>query len=342
MKRTKMFLVLLILLSFMLIQGCSAPESTVEEEIIEEDEYIELVMSTGFTATELATQANERMVEQVFEKTNGSLKINLFPASQLGAPIDEIEGVSMGSIDMVCGAAGFLMQFEPDMRVTGMFFVFDDSEHLKKYLESDINKGFEQSILDNHNIRVLSHNWLRVPRSFASTTLLTKVEDFDGQKIRSPEIDTYIESFKALGGSPTIVPWGETYLALSQGVAGIVDGPLDMLYHNNLFEVCKYGLLTEHLREYNYVGINNDVFNRLSKNQQDALIEAANEAGDWFTQTLLDQLDQVKEDAMALGVTFTEVDDIAPFAAKMTEAVEVLEAQGLWRPGLYDEVRALR
>lgn len=308
----------------------------------EESEHVVLRLSSNFTATELASEALEKMVELVDEKTNGTVEIQYYPAGQLGDPISEIESVSMGSIEMFSGAANFMGQFVPDSRIAGMFFVFDDDAHLRKYLDSDINKGLEKEFLDKHNIKIISNNWIRGPRSFASKNLIESVNDLAGQKIRAPEIDTFIESFKALGAQPTIVPWGETYLALSQGVAEIVDGPLDMLLHNNLFEVCKYVLLTEHVRDNNYVAINNNEFEKLSKEQQDALIEAANEAGDWFSQTLLNDFEEVIKEAKELGVTFTEVDDITPYANKMVDAAKVLEKKGLWRSGLFTEVRALR
>ena len=88
--------------------------------------------------------------------------------------------------------------------------------------------------------------------------------------------------------------------------------------------------------------INNNEFEKLSKEQQDALIEAANEAGDWFSQTLLNDFEEVIKEAKELGVTFTEVDDITPYANKMVDAAKVLEEKGLWRSGLFTEVRALR
>lgn len=331
-KRTLMMCFIMIIAVVLLTAGCTKTE----------EEHVVLRLSSNFTATELASEALGKMIELVDEKTNGTVEIQYYPAGQLGDTISEIESVSMGSVEMIGGAQSFMGQFVPDSRVQGMFFVFDDEAHLRKYLNSDINKGMEKEFLEKHNIKVLANNWIRGPRSFASKKMLQSVDDMAHQKIRAPEIDTFIESFKALGAKPTIVPWGETYLALSQGVAEIVDGPLDMLLHNKLFEVCKYVLLTEHVRDNNYVGINIDAFEKLSKEQQDALVEAANEAGDWFSQSLLAASEKVISEAEALGVTFTEVNDITPYAEKMVDAIQVLEEKGLWRSGLFNEIRALK
>ena len=50
--------------------------------------------------TQSASLACERMAKLVFERSNGRLKIEFFPASQLGNAITQIEGVMMGTQDM--------------------------------------------------------------------------------------------------------------------------------------------------------------------------------------------------------------------------------------------------
>ena len=84
--------------------------------------------------------------------------------------------------------------------------------------------------MDEQGARVIANNWLRAPRVMLSKEPINSIEDMKDLKMRVPEIETYLESAKALGAKPTQVPWGEVYIALTQGVVEACEGPLDSVY----------------------------------------------------------------------------------------------------------------
>jgi tripartite ATP-independent transporter DctP family solute receptor len=318
--------------------GSKEPSSGTAEKI----KPVILRLATIHGAEDLATQALRKMVTLVEEKTSGSVKLQIFPAAQLGDAISEIEGVSMGSIDMYMDAGAFIAQFVPDKQIESLFFLYDNEKHFRNYLNSDVYKKLNEEFLKKKNIRIIASNWVRGPRSFATTKQLRSIDDLTNVKIRAPEISTYIESEKALGAKPTMVPWGETYLALSQGLVDAVEGAPDILLSANIFEVAKYLMLSEHVRDNAVVAINEKTFNTLSDSQKQALINAAHEAGDWYSQTLVNNMGNVIKKIESLGVKIVKVEDVTPFANKIIAAAEVLEQKGLWRKGLYREIRALK
>jgi C4-dicarboxylate-binding protein DctP len=67
-----------------------------------------------------ASIACERMAKLAAEKSNGRLKIEFFPSSQLGNAITELEGVMMGTQDMFQDAAEWMSQFEKDYNILAM------------------------------------------------------------------------------------------------------------------------------------------------------------------------------------------------------------------------------
>ena len=100
------------------------------------------VISVGTieSTTNPATLALYKMAEIAEEKSGGRLKIEVYPASQLGNAIAQLEGVMMGTQDMFQGAAEWAAQFVPDWNILALAFTFEDQDHLMEFLRSPINE----------------------------------------------------------------------------------------------------------------------------------------------------------------------------------------------------------
>ena len=292
-------------------------------------------------AEDISTQGMERMAKAVAERSKGSLEIQVYPASQLGNATTQIEAVSIGSQDMFIDASGFVGTFLKDRQIDGMFFLFRDAAHYKAFMESDLNKGLEEDFRKLKNVRIISRNWFRAPRSFVSKTPFD-ANSFVDMKVRVPDIKGYLESVVAMGGKPTQVAWGETYLALSQGVVDAAEGPADNLYSMKFYEVAKNIMLTHHLRDSLEMMINDRVWGRLSADQQKILVDAANEAGDWYTSQVNTTVESAFKAIREGGGVFHEI-DVGPIRAKVARRIEQIEAEGsMWRKGLYQEIQNIR
>ena len=73
------------------------------------------------------------------------------------------------------------------------------------------------------------------PLGYLSKKHVGTPKDLQGIKMRVPEIEMYLKVWKALGTQPTQVAWGETYLALMQGVVDAMEGPFDTLFGMKFF-----------------------------------------------------------------------------------------------------------
>lgn len=289
------------------------------------------------SAEDTATKAMRLMADKVKEKTGGAITLEVFPASQLGDATTQIEAVGMGSQDMFVDAGGFISAFVPDKDSESMFFLFDSEAHYRAFLESDVTKQIERDFLDQTGVRVIANNWVRVPRCTASKKPLNSLADFEGLKTRVPDIRAYLESLRALGASPTQVPWGETYLALKQGLVDAAEGPLDQLYTMNFHEAANNIILTNHLRDNLIVTINNGKFEGMSDAQRAALLEAAKEAGDWYSETCRKAAGTNARLMKEAGCNFIEI-DIAPLQAAVLKRAEELEKEGAWKAGIMQTI----
>jgi len=293
------------------------------------------------SADDLSTQAMEKMGELVKEKTGGTIEIQVFPAGQLGNATSQVEAVSIGSQDMFVDAASFMATFVPDKLAESMFFMFESEEHYRKYLDSDLNRELEKQFEDKQGVKVIANNWLRVPRSISSKKPINSVDDMVGLKMRVPDIKAYLESAQALGAKPTQIAWGETYLALQQGVVDACESPMDSMYTMKFYEPTKNIIVTEHIRDNMMVIINAAKFNSLSDKQKEALVAASKEAGDWYSAQVKEKENEFVELMKAEGTKFTKI-DTEPMKQKVAEAAKKLEKEGLWREGLFEAIQSLK
>ena len=131
MKNFKFILVLLMLVILpAALVGCGGGDS----------DKVVLKIGGIQSAEDTSTEAMEKMAELVKEKSEGAVELEVFPASQLGDAISQMEAVFMGSQDMFMDAQSWISQFVPDKQVESLFFAYNNEEHFNAYLDSDINK----------------------------------------------------------------------------------------------------------------------------------------------------------------------------------------------------------
>lgn len=295
------------------------------------------------TTEDPSTKALYKMADIVKEKSNGTLILQIFPASQLGNATNQIEAVSMGSQDMFVDA-GWMGTFLQDKTIDAMWFIFQDADHYNNYINSDLNKGFEEEFRKLKNIKIIASNWYRAPRSFSTKKPINSTSDFKDLVIRIPDLTGYVESVSAIGGKSTQVAWGETYLALKQGVVDAAEGPIDNLYSMSFYEAGNYITVTNHLRDSMQVMINDRKFNSLSDEHQKILTEAAKEAGIWYSSQIADVIENAIAKMKENGATVTPMDPkvLEEVRAMLVQRIESLDASGKWwKPGLYKRISAM-
>ena len=166
-------------------------------------------------------------------RTGGRVKVELYPANQLGQIPATIEGVALGTIEMTVPAVGFLIGLERRFEVLDAPGLFDNVIHGERVLnDPDIRKrlatfgaakGVEPLI-----------TFLNGPMMLLSHKAVRSIEDFKGQKIRvTGGTPMYVEPFRKLGASPLSMPLGEVLPALQNRT---IDGAIAAFAVFNAFK----------------------------------------------------------------------------------------------------------
>jgi C4-dicarboxylate-binding protein DctP len=225
------------------------------------------------------TQSSHIVARDVFkpyveEKSNGRLKVELYPNGQLGGDRQAIEAVQLGTIEMTIPAAAVLSGFEPKFQVLDLPYLFKTKEAAYKALDGELGQilsdlliplGMRNLALPENGYRHTSNN--RGP--------ITKPEDLKGLKIRTMENPVHMATFRALGANPTPISFGELYTALQQKTVDAQENPIPLVYTSKFQEVQKYYTLDGHVYAATAFLVNNDFFNSLPEDLQQIIIEGA-------------------------------------------------------------------
>ncbi len=217
------------------------------------------------------------MGERLKEKSGGKMALEVYPGQQLGTERQCLELLQIGSLDMTKVSAAVMENFSPNMRVFGLPFLFRDKEHAFSVLDSEIGQG----ILNDGEkfwLKGLSYYDSGSRSFYTKDRPVNSPEDLKGLKIRVMESVTSMNMVRSLGGSPTPIAWGELYTALQQGVVDGAENNPPSFYLSHHYEVCKYYSLDEHTILPDVLIIGTKSWNRLSAQEQQWLIEVADES----------------------------------------------------------------
>ena len=217
------------------------------------------------------------MANRLKELSNGQLTIQIYPSGQLGTEQQCVELVQIGSLAMTKVSAAVMESFSEDYKVLGLPYLFRSKEQAFTVLDGDIGRDILLST---------EKRWIRGlcfydagSRSFYTVSKpIYKPEDLKGLKIRVMKSKTALEMVKAMGGSPTPLSWGELYTALQSGVVDGAENNPPSFYTSHHYEVCKYYTLDEHTTVPDVLIINEKIWEKLSKQEQQWLQTAANES----------------------------------------------------------------
>lgn len=285
------------------------------------------------------TKAQMFFAERVAELTNGEVRVEIFSSGQLGDAPSQLEAIRLGAQDMYGGGSGNFGKYVKDWNITAAGFVFRDLDHFMKVLDSEPYKRMEADLLEAAGMRFVLRNGARPGKPIISTRPVFTPDDLRGMKVRTPPWTSFIKTFEAMGAATVSIPWGETYLALRQGMAQVASATVSGFYGQSLHEVAPYMTMVDFFNDSFTIVISERRFQQLSAEHQQALMQAGDEAGLYYTEVAISDQAEILEKMVAEGA-FLIYADPRPFVERMFSVVDDMEAEGVWETkGLYKQIQ---
>jgi TRAP-type C4-dicarboxylate transport system substrate-binding protein len=311
-----------------------------EKESAEPDKVYELKIGHLSAVGGLEDLAVKRIAEVAKEKSNGRLILNIFPASQLGNFVSQMESIAMGTQDLVWGAYGWLGNFVKDYQIMIMPYAFKSQQHMFNFMDSELGQDLEKE-LESMGYILLTKRAYQLSKCVISRKPVRTAEDLVGLKIRVPEWPVYMAGWKAMGTNTVVVSWGELYLALAQGVADAMTSGFEFIYPGKFHEVAPYITRTHHLFGARGAILGTKTKERLPDDLMNILEEAALAGEKHYLELLHAAKVDHEKKLLDEGAEIIEIDD-APLREKVKEIVPQLEAEGYWSKGLFDKIQNIK
>lgn len=302
-----------------------------------------IVLQVGFenSISEPLGQGVTKWAELLKEKSNGTMKIEIFPDSQLGDKSSLIDSMLLGeNVSTLADGAFYADYGVNDFGIVFGPFLFNSWDEVWKLTESDWYA--EQSKkLEEKGLKLLASNWVYGERHTLTVKPVNKVEDLAGMKIRVPGNKIQSLGFDALGATSVGMALGDVYQALQTQTIDGAENPLATLYGRKLHEVAKYLILDGHVKNFTTFVCSASWFNSLTKEQQELLMSTAKEAGVYNNEIQASSEKEYLDKMVAEGVQVVKPTEevLAGFKEK-AQSFYTKESEFGWSPGLYDTVKA--
>ncbi|WP_417328664.1 TRAP transporter substrate-binding protein [Halomonas cupida] len=251
--------------------------------------------------------ASELFAELVEEKTDGEIIVDVGGNAQYGDDVEALTQMRLGSLAFSANSQGTTSGVIPQFSILGLPFLFDSLPTAWRVMDGEVGDELKQ--LAEAQGLVLLALWDNGIRNVSNNVRpIETPDDLDGIKIRTPPDPVTVDIFEALGANPTPMNFSELYIALQQGVVDGQENPLMNIYSSKLHEVQDYISLTGHKYESTPLLMSKVVWDSLSSEDQQAVQEAAIEAGEFNRQASLEADENLRSAMEEEGVEFNEVD----------------------------------
>jgi C4-dicarboxylate-binding protein DctP len=266
----------------------------------------------------------ERFKQLAEEYTNGRVKVEVFPNSQLYKDKEEVEALQLGSVQML---APSLAKFGPlgakEFEAFDLPCIFPNKEVLRRVTGGPIGAELLKK-LDSKGILGLAY-WDNGFKIFSANRPLRAPDDFKGLKMRIQSSKVLDAQMRELGAIPQVMAFSEVYQALQTGVVDGTENPPSNMYTQKMHEVQKHATVSDH----GYLGyaviVNKKFWESLPADVRDQLDKAMAEATKYANEVAQKDNDDALAGMKASGKTefhTLSADDRAQWCKKL-KAVHV-------------------
>ena len=252
----------------------------------------------------------EKFADEVYQLSDGKMKIQVYPNSTLGGDRDLLETCADGDIPFIVQNTAPQVAFMSDLAVFDLPCVFDSLEDCRQTIDnpelysliSDVytTGGYHLLGMADQGFRVMSTN-----REIAA------IEDFKGQKIRTMENSYHLAFWECLNANPTPMNFSEVYIGLQQHTIDAQENPYEVIVSNKLYEQQDYVVETNHLSHLISLIVNDEFFQNLSEEDQKIMTQAAETATTYAREQsdlrIADRIAGIKESGTQIITLSSEV-----------------------------------
>jgi TRAP-type C4-dicarboxylate transport system substrate-binding protein len=260
----------------------------------DKDKPIELKYSIFFPPTHIQCQTADAWAKEIEKRTNGKVKITIFPAGQLTKAPQCYEGVVNGISDLGMSCFAYTSGRFPLLEGLDMPLGYPDGLTASRIATQMVEKYAPKEVDDVHVLYVHAHG----PGILASKKAVSKLEDVKDMKIRGTGVSANI--ITALGGIPVSMGQQDTYDALQKGVVEATFCPVETL------KGWKQGEVISSVTDSSVIGYTTSMFVVMNKKKWESLPADVQKVFTEVSKEWVDKHGQAWDQADKDGYAFIE------------------------------------
>ena len=266
----------LILIGTGMLLGCSYQNGMVRSESL--PEYV-FTYAENQPAGYPTTLAAERFADLVYARTGGRIKIKIHPGGVLGDEVSVIEQLQYGGIDFARASIMTMGEFEPELNVLQLPYLYRDADHMWAVLDGEIGAELMLS-LEEHQLKALS--WYDAgARHIYTSEPVESLADLEGKRIRVAESDLMKSVISAFGGIPVPIGYQDVFSALETGDISGAENNWPSYTYTSHYKVAGYMLLDEHNRIPELQVASQATWDKLSESDRQIIQSCARESAEY-------------------------------------------------------------
>jgi len=250
----------------------------------------------------------QRFKELAEQRSNGRVRVEVYPNSQLYKDKEEMEALQLGSVQML---APSLAKFGPlgvkEFEVFDLPFIFKDQAAFRAVTDGPVGAELFRK-LEPKGVKGLAY-WDNGFHIMSANRPLHRVADFKGLKMRIQSSKVLDAEMRALGAVPQVMAFSELYQALQSGVVDGCEGVPSNFYTQKTYEVQKHTTISNHGHLAYAVIVNKKFWDGLPGDLrailEGALKDATAFANDMATKENIDDLEKMRASGKTTIYTLT-------------------------------------
>lgn len=248
----------------------------------------------------------KRFGELLAAKSGGKLKVQEFPASQLGNELQQQSALQGGVQQMSAPATTSLAGIVKEFGLVDFPFAVANFAQADALLDGPLGQALIAK-LPEKGLVALGYWDLGFRNVTNSKRAIARAEDFDGLKLRVIPNPVFLDTFKAFKANPVPMPFAELYGALEAKAVDGQENPFAVILSNKMFEVQKHVSATNHVYAANIVLVSKKFWDQLSPAEQKMMHEAADETRGYQRQVSRAAAQKAVGDLQAKGMAYNEI-----------------------------------
>jgi tripartite ATP-independent transporter DctP family solute receptor len=236
-----------------------------------------LVFAHINASPESAAVAFEWFAKEVNQRSNGALDVQFYGSTLLSKELEIMNAVKSGNI-AIGNPAGAAATVFPEMGVFLVPYLVQSYDQAYKMFNGQIGDNLDRQFQQKYKLKVLCFFDYGFRQFWNSKRPIVEPKDLRGMKIRVQQAKVFGDTINGLGGNAVPMPWGEVIPAAQQGVIDGADLPVVNILALKAYEVSKYCSMTYHNYGPTVNVINLDIWNGLTPEEQQLLLDVSREA----------------------------------------------------------------